>query len=104
MPLQSMFRLYVQFPGDAGLLGKTHSGTFVITEGAVSDLEEIWLYTLENWSLEQADRYYNLIFDEINFICKNSDAVKTMAHFRINKPNILMAYEEIWLTIKIPSE
>jgi toxin ParE1/3/4 len=55
---------------------------FVITKKAVSDLEEIWLYTIEKWSLEQADRYYNLIFDEINFICKNSTAGKSMEHVR----------------------
>ena len=44
---------------------------YVISKKAISDLEEIWLYTAEEWSIEQADRYYNLIFDEINFICKN---------------------------------
>lgn len=26
---------------------------------AEADLEEIWLYTYRNWSLEQADRYHN---------------------------------------------
>ena len=26
---------------------------------AQTDLEDIWLYTFENWSLEQADRYQN---------------------------------------------
>ena len=25
---------------------------------AEADLEEIWLYTLKNWSIEQADSYY----------------------------------------------
>lgn len=56
--------------------------TFTISKKAVSDLEEIWLYTVEKWSVEQADRYYNLIFDEINYICKNSDAGKSMEHVR----------------------
>jgi len=55
---------------------------FVITKKAVSDLEEIWLYTVEKWSIEQADRYYNLIFDEINYICKNNIAGKSMEHVR----------------------
>ena len=41
---------------------------FVISKKAVSDLEEIWLNTVEKWSAEQADRYYNLIFNEINYI------------------------------------
>ena len=55
---------------------------FVISKKVVSDLEEIWLYTVEKWSVEQADRYYNLIFDEINYICKNSSAGKSMEHVR----------------------
>ena len=56
--------------------------TYVISKKAVSDLEEIWLYTVEKWSSEQADRYYKLIFDEINYICKNSDAGRSMEHVR----------------------
>ena len=55
---------------------------FVISKKAVSDLEEIWLYTVEKWSIEQADRYYNLIFDEVNYICKNINAGKSMEHVR----------------------
>ena len=55
---------------------------YVISKKAVSDLEEIWLYTVEKWSVAQADRYYKLIFDEINFICKNSNSGKSMEHVR----------------------
>ena len=55
---------------------------FVISKKVVTDLEEIWLYTFENWSVSQADRYYNLIFDEINYICKNRTAGKSMEHVR----------------------
>jgi|SRR5665647_405798 len=58
------------------------SRTYVISKKAVSDLEEIWLYTVEKWSVEQADRYYNLIFDEIDYICKNENAGKPMEHVR----------------------
>ena len=56
--------------------------TYVISKKAVADLEEIWLYTVEKWSVEQADRYYNLIFDEMNYICKNANAGKSMEHVR----------------------
>jgi len=56
--------------------------SYVISKKAVADLEEIWLYTVEKWSVEQADRYYNLIFDEINYICKNSNAGKSMEDVR----------------------
>ncbi len=45
--------------------------TYLLSKKAVLDLEEIWLYTVEKWSIEQADRYYNLIIAEIEFICKN---------------------------------
>ncbi|MEO6843606.1 MAG: type II toxin-antitoxin system RelE/ParE family toxin [Ginsengibacter sp.] len=55
---------------------------FLISEKAVSDLEEIWLYTVKNWSVDQADRYYNLIFDEIDYICKNINTGKSMEHVR----------------------
>ena len=55
---------------------------YVISKKAVSDIEEIWVYTLEKWSVEQANRYYNLIFDEISFICKNINAGKSMEHVR----------------------
>ena len=55
---------------------------YAISKKAVADLEEIWLYTVEKWSMNQADRYYNLIFDEIRFICKNVTAGKSMEHVR----------------------
>ena len=32
---------------------------------AESDLEQIWLYTLNEWSLDQANRYYDQIMDAI---------------------------------------
>lgn len=55
---------------------------YVISKDALSDLEEIWLYTVEKWSVEQANHYYNLIFDEINFICKKTITGKSMEHVR----------------------
>jgi toxin ParE1/3/4 len=55
---------------------------FSISEKAVSDLEEIWLYTVKKWSVEQADRYYNLIFDEIDYICRNINTGNSMEHVR----------------------
>jgi len=55
---------------------------YFISKKALSDLEEIWLYILEKWSIDQADRYYNLIIDEIENICKNTNAGKSMEHVR----------------------
>ncbi|MDP4265554.1 MAG: type II toxin-antitoxin system RelE/ParE family toxin [Bacteroidota bacterium] len=53
-----------------------------ISKKAVIDLEEIWLYTVEKWSMAQADRYYSLIFDEIDHICENPTSGKAMDHIR----------------------
>ena len=36
-------------------------GPYKLSPLAQTDLEDIWLYTFKNWSLEQADRYQNEI-------------------------------------------
>jgi toxin ParE1/3/4 len=41
---------------------------FKLSKETERDLENIWLYTHENWSIEQAERYLNLIFDEISLL------------------------------------
>ena len=55
---------------------------YAITNKAVSDLDEIWLFTADKWSVQQADRYYNLIIQEIEYICSNDEAGKPMDHIR----------------------
>ena len=42
---------------------------YILTKEAARDLEKIWLYTVENWSIEQADRYLNLLLDEFDYLC-----------------------------------
>ncbi len=53
-----------------------------ISEKAISDLEKIWLYTLNKWSREQADRYHNLIIDEIIFIVDNYELCQKIDYIR----------------------
>ena len=55
---------------------------YLISEKANQDIEKIWLYTFENWSLEQADRYYNLIIDEIEFIAENFESGKYVDYIK----------------------
>src|SRR5688572_3523762 len=57
---------------------------YKISVKAAGDIESIWLYTFENWSLEQADRYINLIFDEIEYIAGNHDAGRDYSYVRKN--------------------
>lgn len=57
---------------------------YIISAKAYEDIENIWLYTFENWSQEQADRYVNLIFDEIEYLAKNPKSGKDFSHIRKN--------------------
>lgn len=53
-----------------------------ISDKAIFDLERIWLYTLNKWLREQADRYHNLIIDEIKFIVGNYELCREMDYVR----------------------
>jgi len=57
---------------------------FEISEKAFEDIENIWLYTIAVWSIEQADRYYNLLFDEIEYITEHPLSGKNVGHIRKN--------------------
>ncbi len=48
---------------------------------AADDIENIWLHTFEYW-LEQADRYINLIFDEIEYLAGNPNSGKDFSDIR----------------------
>ena len=60
-----------------------------ISKQAVIDLNDIWIYTLKKWSKEQADRYYDLIIGEIEYITDNfligKSAEQTRKNYRVTK-------------------
>ena len=53
-----------------------------ISEAAINDLDGIWEYTFFRWTIEQADRYHNLIMNEIEFIAENISCGKPMNHIK----------------------
>lgn len=55
---------------------------YKISKQALIDIEGIWLYTFKNWSKEQAERYTNLIFDEIEYLALHPDSGKDYNHVR----------------------
>ena len=55
---------------------------YIISEKALEDINNIWIYTAENWSVEQADRYYNLIIDEIEYIVDDLDMARDFGKIR----------------------
>ncbi|HUH73756.1 MAG TPA: type II toxin-antitoxin system RelE/ParE family toxin [Chitinophagales bacterium] len=53
-----------------------------ISAKASDDIDKIWLYTLNNWSLTQADSYYRLIYQEIKIIAENSNTGKDISNIK----------------------
>ena len=49
---------------------------YFIRELALTELEEIWLYTLSEWDLEQADAYTSSILARMNWLADNPDTAK----------------------------
>lgn len=62
-----------------------------ISQEAINDLNKIWVYTLNKWSKVQADRYYDLIIAEIEFIADNylvgKSVEQTRKNYRVTKVN-----------------
>lgn len=55
---------------------------YYISKEVANDLEGIWVYTVENWSIEQAERYLGLIFEEIEYLCRKPESAKDYSHVR----------------------
>jgi toxin ParE1/3/4 len=55
---------------------------YKISNEAQNDLENIWLYTFETWSIEQADRYIELIIDEIEYLSEKPNTGKDYSEVR----------------------
>jgi len=55
---------------------------FIISQEANQDIENIWLYTFENWSAEQADRYFDLIINEIEYLTEHPKSGKDYNQIR----------------------
>jgi len=57
---------------------------FELSNLAKTDLEEIWIYTLNEWSIRQANSYYKFIISKIEDICKNPAIGKSIANIKLN--------------------
>ena len=55
---------------------------YKLTNKAVDDLSGIWDYTFNNWSEKQADKYYQMLLDNCQYIAddpnigKNYDGIR----------------------------
>ena len=55
---------------------------YKLTNKAVDDLNEIWDYTADEWSEEQADKYYNMLLNSCQDIANNPDLGKIMTELQ----------------------
>lgn len=46
---------------------------YKFSKKAVQDLKQIWNYTFDNWSENQADKYYNEILNHCLIVSNNPD-------------------------------
>jgi len=46
---------------------------YKLTNKAVDDLTHIWNYTIDKWSENQADNYYQMLLDNFNEVANNPD-------------------------------
>lgn len=60
------------------------SNNIRISKEANIDFNDIWVYTFKKWSKKQADRYYELIMEEIEFISENFMLGKSANYIRKN--------------------
>lgn len=49
---------------------------YYLTNKAVKDLTDIWNYTFEQWSEEQADKYYHMLLENCQVIANNPNIGK----------------------------
>lgn len=75
---------------------------YELTRKAVTDLSEIWDYTVKNWSESQADRYYRLLTASFIEIIKKPDSGKNyqeiadgLKGYRTGQHIIFYKYEEM---------
>jgi toxin ParE1/3/4 len=49
---------------------------FWLSNKAVEDLEQIWNYTFDTWSEQQADKYYRMLIDTCGELAENPSVGK----------------------------
>jgi toxin ParE1/3/4 len=62
---------------------------FRISIKAAEDIDKIWLYTNQQWSTEQADEYYRLLYQEIDLITRNFYVGKDISEIKLGYRQVL---------------
>jgi toxin ParE1/3/4 len=70
-----------------------------ISRAAELDLEEIWLFSAETWSVEQADRYIHLIFDQLDHLCRQPESGSDVGDLRKGYRRVKVQSHQIFYRI-----
>lgn len=54
-----------------------------ISRKALEDIDTIWIYTKMNWSVNQANRYYKLIYQEIYYAVEDFESGKDISDIKL---------------------
>jgi len=73
--------------------------SYIISKKATEDLEQIWLYTYFHWSEYQADNYYNLLIEKIEFIARNVNIGRNIDYIKRGYRCFLVEQHIIFYTI-----
>lgn len=49
---------------------------YTIRQQALQDLDEIWLYSVQQWSVAQADKYIHALFERFAWLAENPSCGK----------------------------
>ena len=74
--------------------------TFILSERAKKDIAEIWRYTVDEWSSDQAERYYNDLIDTCESIAsRDSVIVRNCDDIRPGLRSIACAHHVIFFRV-----
>lgn len=57
---------------------------YVLSQLAIDDIDSIWEFTVQNWSIKQAEKYYKSIIGTIKLICKNPEIGNSISEVKEN--------------------
>ena len=63
---------------------------YELSKLALEDLNSIWEYTAEQWSIEQANKYYKDIFEVVELICINPKVGKSIIEVKEKHRSIIV--------------
>ena len=69
---------------------------YKITNAAQEDLRNIWDYTKNNWSRNQANKYFNQLIAQIEYISQNPHVGQLLLHVRKNYRSLSMKSHRIY--------